>query len=543
MKISIVIPFVNEKEEVLLTIESIEKYSSSTIYEIIVINDASDDDYNYKELLSNKPNVYYYENQHRLGVAACRDMGVLLSHYEAFLFLDAHMRFYSKNTLSRFIEVLSVEKNVILCCHTKNIGDFDDEKTPFGAYIEFEEDKRIFSPIWNTKDDNPDALISPVPCILGAAYATYRDYWIYLRGLDGLVSYGSDEAYISLKVWLSGGKCWILKDVIVGHLYRKDAPYSYMGIDFVYNKIWIVLLTLPDSVSLKILNTLKGAVRIQFNLALCSFYKNLTNFVVLKEYYKKILVKSFDEFYRFNEGCRLFTNAVKIEAKKDFQANNFMSNLISRENITLDNGLYNGKMGIAIYLYLYNREANNPKIDEIAGEYIDEVIAYIENSERIEISFEKGIFGISWGISFLVQEKVLCGDVNEILADFDDIIFNTFDIRCADWSFNSGIVGLTYYALMRLQQDKSILKKFPLFFILLTKVIKQRYIYEFANLDETNFPIIVLLYLCRIENRYNIIENLTSIDSLRFLSNISSEDKYFFEESIFMRCVDELLFN
>ena len=50
MNISIIIPFVNEREEVLSTIESIAQYSSKVTYEIIIINDASDDGYNYKEI-------------------------------------------------------------------------------------------------------------------------------------------------------------------------------------------------------------------------------------------------------------------------------------------------------------------------------------------------------------------------------------------------------------------------------------------------------------------------------------------------------------
>lgn len=543
MNVSIIIPFVNEKEEVLSTIESIAQYSADVVYEIILINDASDDGYNYKEILSNNSKITYYENKHRIGVAACRDMGILLSHYEVFLFLDAHMRFYTKNTLPRFLEVLSEQKNVILCCHTTNIDDTNYEKTPFGAYIELGEGKGELSPVWNTKDVAPNDLFSPVPCILGAAYAGYKDYWLYLRGLEGLVSYGSDEAYISLKVWLSGGSCLILKDITVGHLYRKNAPYSYMGIDFVYNKIWVALLTLPDHISLKILNQLKETLSIQFNLALCSFYKNINKFIVLKEYYQKILIEPFNVFLNFNNECKCFTNSINSDITSPYQNDDLLSNIISGEDNKLDFGLYNGKTGAAIYLYLYNRKAHNPKIEEIADGYIDEVIANIETSEKIDLSFNKGLFGISWGLSFLIQKKILSGNINEILSDFDDIIFNTFDIRFADWSFNTGIIGLAYYSLMRLQQDEFVLKRFPLFFILLTKVIKQRYIYEFANLDETRFPIIAVLYLCFIENRYNIIKSLTSFTSLKSLSNISNENDNYFEKSTLMKSIAQLLFN
>lgn len=542
--ISIIIPFVNEKEEVLSTIESIAQYSSHIDYEIILINDASDDDYNYKEILScRSSNVRYYENEHRIGVAACRDMGIALSNYEVFLLLDAHMRFYEKDTLPKFLGALSVEKNIILCCHTTAIGNTPHEKTPFGAYIEFWGDKGGLYPIWNTKDSIPNDSIAPVPCILGAAYAAHKEYWNYLRGLEGLVSYGSDEAYISLKYWMSGGKCLILKNLIVGHLYRKDAPYPFMGIDFIYNKLWISLLILPDIVSLRVLNNLQEAFSVQFNWALCTFYKNITNFIALKQYYKKILIEPFDDFYNFNSQCKFFSDSLK-ETVSDVQIDQVFSELTSKEYQIQDYGLFHGKMGIAIFLYLYNRQVcNNSSIEELAEKYLDEAIAYIEKLENIELSFEQGILGIAWGLSFLVKENIISGNINEILSDFDDIIFNYFDARFVDWSFNTGIIGLTYYSLMRMQQDQSILKKFPVFFILLTKVIKQKYIYEFANLEETKFPTIALLYLCFVEHMYNIISDFTSFKSLKLLYIIQNQKEKSFMDFILIKGIDSLLSN
>ena len=86
--ISIIIPFVNEKEELLLTIESIVEHNTSIEYEIILINDASDDGFDYKYHLDNKKNVRYYENLNRIGVAACRDIGIMMSSYDKFLLLD-----------------------------------------------------------------------------------------------------------------------------------------------------------------------------------------------------------------------------------------------------------------------------------------------------------------------------------------------------------------------------------------------------------------------------------------------------------------------
>lgn len=89
MNISIIIPFVNEKDEVFSTIESIEKNKGCINCEIIVINDASDDGFDYRHHLCGIKDIRYYENTNRIGVAACRDMGVALSTHDKFLLLDA----------------------------------------------------------------------------------------------------------------------------------------------------------------------------------------------------------------------------------------------------------------------------------------------------------------------------------------------------------------------------------------------------------------------------------------------------------------------
>ena len=73
-RLTIIIPFLNEKEEVANTVRSIREYSNSDEVAILLINDASDDGYDYQQVAKTYQTEYIL-NPVRLGVAASRDMG------------------------------------------------------------------------------------------------------------------------------------------------------------------------------------------------------------------------------------------------------------------------------------------------------------------------------------------------------------------------------------------------------------------------------------------------------------------------------------
>lgn len=75
--------------------------------------------------------------------------------------------------------------------------------------------------------------------VLGAAYAGSKRYWQYLRGMEGMMRYGTEEQCISLKVWLEGGRCLLLKNQKVGHIYRKKSPFKRYADVEIFNKLWV----------------------------------------------------------------------------------------------------------------------------------------------------------------------------------------------------------------------------------------------------------------------------------------------------------------
>ena len=83
-ELTLIIPFLNEGEEVEATVRSFREFGGDRM-DIIVINDCSYDSYPYMERLRSIPGVTYILNRQRLGVAASRDKGVALCRTPYFL--------------------------------------------------------------------------------------------------------------------------------------------------------------------------------------------------------------------------------------------------------------------------------------------------------------------------------------------------------------------------------------------------------------------------------------------------------------------------
>lgn len=233
--ITCILTFKNEGIEVEKTIESILNTSLNT--DILLIDDDSDDGYDYASLMEKYP-VYYLRNKERKGVAESRNIGVAHSVTPYCLLLDAHMRFYEQRWETELIKYLNEFPESIICSktvviHKNEDGTYENEdgkkrSTGLGATINLDWNKeRCFRHAWsydNTRN-KPHENLMEIPCVLGAAYAFRKDWWNKIRGLDGLIVYGLDEALMSIKTWMFGGKCYLKTDWNVGHIYRKEMPF------------------------------------------------------------------------------------------------------------------------------------------------------------------------------------------------------------------------------------------------------------------------------------------------------------------------------
>jgi len=267
------------------------------------------------------------------------------------------MRFYSSSWVQRIVDYLKNNDRCLLCCQTKFLSKNDRDEIvllkecpqTYGAYLQFHRDKYLPATTWNEQEGCPGHLEEDIAVVLGAGYAASVRYWKYLKGLAGLRYYGSDEAYISMKVWLEGGRCVLLKDVVIGHIYREAAPYKIYGEEEVYNDLLIsyLLFPLPLQCYARAISMQKN--RRSYYIACMIFKENLRRIISLKKYYHRIFRQPFSMVWKMNLSHDGPDKNITINLlKKIHEYNEFtLSHLPSH------NGLFDGKMAVVIWLSHY----------------------------------------------------------------------------------------------------------------------------------------------------------------------------------------------
>jgi glycosyltransferase involved in cell wall biosynthesis len=453
--LTVIIPFLNEKYEVENTLESIKMHSNGDV-DIMLINDASDDNFDY-EYIAKKHNAIYIVNPNRLGVAASRDLGIQLCQTPYFLLLDAHMRFYNNLWINRIVSELEEDKRSLLCCQTKVLElengllvEPINRGVAYGACVEINSEKELINPFWiySLPFDSSQLQSVPIVCVLGAGYACTKEYWQYLRGLTGLKYYGTDEPYISIKVWLEGGRCKLLKDVVIGHIYRtNNFPYRTQMQHILYNKIFLAELFLNSKAKKKLLSNAKTSFASFLPESLFMLYENKDLVGELKEYHSKIFKHNFSFFEEMNlKYCQKKT-AENILVEGVDKTLRKIAELTDSHPVS-DIGLLRGSMGITIFLFFYSKMDDSELYKAKAEQRIEELLANIRPDTHYGLS--TGLSGIGWGIEFLSQHGFIEGDTNEILEDFDKRIMEINPKRITNLNLDYGLGGVVLYILARL---------------------------------------------------------------------------------------------
>lgn len=450
--LTVIITFLNEGIELEHTVADI-RHTVGDAVDIIIINDCSFDGFPYSEHLSSY-NVHYIVNRHRLGVAASRDLGIKLCQTPYFLLLDAHMRFYNNDWADRIIEELCINERQLICCQgrilykneeTGEIEESINNSTTFGAYSPFQ--KGVVWPdiTWNYKERHPDERTEGIPIVLGAAYAASKKYWQRLHGLEGLHNYGADEQYISLKVWLEGGQCTLLKDVIIGHVYRKKAPYTILGRDSVYNLMLIAKLLFPQNIYSMTVATATTFYRDFAYEALNAFETKKIEIKKQKNYFHSIFVRTIDGILPMHQYCREYDT--KIVSQIEAMLPNIASHL--QEHWPADDGLMKGKMGALIWLCHFETWVSDVQANKTAMAFYSVIETHVEE-QRLPWNFQYGLSGIGWGLLYLHAKGLIHALPDHLIYQIDKQLYLIPPESIEDTGLYIGATGILAYLTLRL---------------------------------------------------------------------------------------------
>lgn len=234
LKASIVICYYNEAPSALLrTVYTVLKRSPiHLIEEIIVVDDFSDPEYhiNTFESFINSKLVKLVRTIKREGLIRARLFGAKLAKGDVLIFLDSHVE-ANQGWLEPLLEVIQKNTTIIACpmidlinAETLIYSSSPMVKGGLNWALNFKWDS-----VPSNKLETYDDFIKPIesPTMAGGLYAIDRLYFYQLGAYDtGMELWGGENVELSLRIWMCGGKIWILPCSRLGHIFRKRRPYG-----------------------------------------------------------------------------------------------------------------------------------------------------------------------------------------------------------------------------------------------------------------------------------------------------------------------------
>lgn len=404
-----IIPCYNEGEELENTLKSLRDTVGRQV-KVMVVDDCSCDSFDYEEIAL-RHDAQYVRNPKRIGSAGSKEKGVRLCETEYFIIFDAHMRFYQQNWHQIILDELNKSQHQLLCCQTKVLSKQDgivrekDSAYAYGAYLHMGLDALLPSVRWNCTPHKKTLDQGVIPCVLGASYASSVSYWRQIRGLEGLLGYGGEEPYLSIKVWLSGGQCRLLDQIVVGHIYKENTCSLRAYSTYAYNHLFISETLFPTSLQCKA----NMAVRLQgeqyLNHAAMLMEENKELVFSLKRYYAK-------HFDMGKVEQVMHMNNILSEEAQNLLAVGYsrMDDLLHQaEGVANDlhqYGLRKGLTGVALLFGLYYKCTGGKAYLDKARNILHDVQTQDEQV-GLSLSFDNGILGIGWALTYLVEQKIL----------------------------------------------------------------------------------------------------------------------------------------
>ena len=163
--------------------------------------------------------------------------------------------------------------------------------------------------------------------------------------------------------------------------------------------------------------------------------------------------------------------------------------------------LFHGKMGLCIYFYHLSKIESNPEYQTIAEKLLDQILLH-DLSPDHPIDVENGLAGIGIGVTYLIKNQFVEGDLNEILESIDNEIYRRLAFQKDSSNFSATqLLQLTGYLYIRLkdQTDKNLQILYQDLIIKVLNMLYDRIDDEFLNESYSfsvyHYPLPVLLWI------------------------------------------------
>lgn len=223
--VSIIIPSLNEGDNLRKTVQSIQNTVTGD-YEIIVVDNGSKDGSSDFLLESHgDPKIQLYKTE-RLGSARARNFGARRAVGDFLVFADAHVLCPS-GWLSPLMNMFK-DKDVAVVAPALSVWGNPASKGYGFRWKNYRMDVEWLAlkrpePYW-------------VPMVGSGFMVIRRAVFDQLEGFDeGMINYGCEDAEICLRTWLHGFKIAIVPQIAVSHYFRSKHPYRVTWDDVLNN--------------------------------------------------------------------------------------------------------------------------------------------------------------------------------------------------------------------------------------------------------------------------------------------------------------------
>ena len=237
--VSIIIPALNEGENLVDTVRCVLENTAYPDFEIVVVDDGSTDGSGDRlsKTFGSDSRVGMVRAE-GLGAANARSLGATRASGKILIFLDAHC-YAPPNWMEGLIEPLAdtrvgmVGPAIATMRHGSDVRGLG--MTWRDASLEVE---------WlGQREDTP----YPVPLLAGICQVVRKADLERLGYYDnGMTRYGHEDLELCLRYWLMGYEVLVQPQAVIYHLFRESHPYEIRVQEVIYNRLRLAMLHLSS---------------------------------------------------------------------------------------------------------------------------------------------------------------------------------------------------------------------------------------------------------------------------------------------------------